>query len=247
MLDKNIEAIDGLPLIYINSINAVACSDLHLGYESVASKNGAFLPKKNLENIKAEVKKAIGLTDAKKLIITGDIKNDFSAMDLDEFNEMKEFAEYVKALGVKEIILIRGNHDNFVARVTDALGIHVFEEEYGIGRMLFSHGDEIPKSDGWDTLIMGHVHPDIALYSKLGVKEKVRCILYGNYGRRKKIVILPAMNYYASGVDANIDDISDMSPLLKCINIESLHAFGIGDAETLDFGRLADLRQIAKR
>ena len=51
ILEKNIEILEGLPVIYIKSLSAIVCSDLHLGYEGVVAERGTFLPKTNLNHI----------------------------------------------------------------------------------------------------------------------------------------------------------------------------------------------------
>src|SRR5208282_719419 len=108
-----------------------------------------------------------------------------------------EFVGYLKTeLAVKKIILIKGNHDNFIDQLRKPLGIEVYGQETLISDFLFFHGEELPKNKEGKILIMGHVHPAITLYNSLGVKEKLRCFLYGKMKDKREIIVVPAMNYF---------------------------------------------------
>ncbi len=246
-LNKEIELVDGLPVLYIKSLSAIACSDLHLGYEGVTADKGTFLPKVNLKRIKSTIKKAIDRTGAESIIIDGDIKNEFSDVHIEEFNEFHEFAFYLKKeLGLKRITLIKGNHDNFIERLKQPLGFEIYAQEALIGDYLFFHGEELPASRKGKMLIMGHVHPAIAIYNALGVKEKFSSFLYGKIKGGRELLVLPAMNYFAEGVSVNLDDIGRMAPVFRRLaDVDRLRAYCIGEGETMDFGLVGDLRKVA--
>lgn len=245
-LSRDLEIIEGYPILYIRSLNALVCSDLHLGYEGVMADKGTFLPKVNLKRIKRMLKTAIEKTGAKRVIIDGDIKNEFSKVHLEEFNELKELMDYLRdELKVEKTTLVKGNHDNFVDRIRHGLGIEIFSHEALIGEMLFFHGEGVPKTKRFKTLIMGHVHPAIALYNKLGVKEKLHCFLYGKSRNGADVVVLPAMNYFAEGVGVNLEDISEMAELFESdIDVRAMKAMCIGEGEILDFGTVGDLAKL---
>lgn len=238
-----IEILDGLPLIYIKELSALACADLHLGYEGVMSENGVFLPKINLKKIKEMLGKAIDEKKPKRLIVDGDIKNEFSKVHVEEFNELYELVNFLREKGLKEIILIKGNHDNFVDRLKNSLDIKVYKQEILIGDYLFFHGEQMPKSKKGRWLIMGHIHPAITLYDKLGSKEKMKCFLIGQFGD-KQVLVLPAMNYFAEGMSVNLEDPAEASPIFKELKVDSMRALCLGEGETLDFGEVGKLREI---
>ena len=242
-LNKNMEIIDGYPILYVKSLNALVCSDLHLGYEGVMAEKGTFLPKVNLRRVKKFLKAASEKTGARRIIIDGDIKNEFSKVHLEEFNEFRELVDYLRNdLEFEKITLVKGNHDNFVERIRPGLGIEVFAHEALLDGILFFHGEGMPKTKSFGTLIMGHVHPAIALYNKLGIKEKLHCFLYGKSRKGADVVVLPAMNYFAEGVGVNFEDISSMAPIFKSmVNVGGMEAFCIGEGETLDFGTVGEL------
>ncbi|MEM3841535.1 MAG: metallophosphoesterase [Candidatus Micrarchaeaceae archaeon] len=243
-LTDDIELIDGLPIAYIKSISSIVLSDLHLGYEGMMARRGVLSPKVNLKKIKSAVSAALERTSAEKVIVTGDIKNDFSDVDVEEFNELHEFIEFVKGKGASQL-LIKGNHDNFISRYRNAFGVVIKDEYAQVGSYLFFHGDELPKvSKSTRALIMGHEHPAIAVYNEAGRKEKLKCFLYGKY-MGLDILILPAICYFSTGTEVNIElKDSLLSPVFSKIDLDSMRAIAIGYGSTEDFGKVGDLRAL---
>ena len=239
------EALEGLPILFIKELSCIVCTDLHLGFEGVMADRGVFMPKANLGNIKAMIKKAVDMTQASSIIVDGDIKNEFSKVHTEEFNEFRDLIIYLREdVGIKRIILIKGNHDNFIDRLSAPLGFEVHRQEAIIGDFLFFHGEALPRSNGGSTLIMGHVHPSLSLFGSVGSREKLRCFLYGKLRDKRRIIILPAMNYYASGVDVNADGIEELSPVFgEMLDVNEMEAFCVGEGEILPFGKVSDLRK----
>ncbi|MCW6160544.1 MAG: metallophosphoesterase [Candidatus Micrarchaeales archaeon] len=244
MLTKDVELIDGLPIIYIKSLSALVCADLHLGYEGVMAKKGSLLPKVNLKSITESLAQALERTRAKQIIVDGDIKNEFSNVDQEEFNELYDFVQFAKEKKV-QLVLIKGNHDNFVERYKEPFKLVVYRQEAKIGKYLFFHGEEPPKdTSGVSMAIMGHEHPSIGIYNAVGTKEKVRCFLLGSY-RRVPLLVLPAINYYAAGTDVNIEPSRALlSPVFKHADIDRMKAIAIGYGSTIDFGVVGKLRNL---
>ncbi len=243
-LTDDVELLDGLPVAFIKSLDAIVVADLHLGYEGVMAKQGLFLPKVNLKKIFTIIKNAINKTQAKTIIVNGDIKNEFSKVDEEEFNELFDFINFVKQLDVS-LILIKGNHDNFVDRYKDPFKLKIYQQEAKLGDYLFFHGEELPNdlSSGVKMLIMGHEHPAIGIFNKAGKREKLRCFLFGTF-ENKSILVLPAMNYFASGTDINMTNKSDLlSPVFKRMNVDEMRAIATGYGSTMDFGTIYMLRE----
>ncbi|MGC8675964.1 MAG: metallophosphoesterase [Candidatus Micrarchaeia archaeon] len=242
-INNDVEVLDGLPLAYIKSLDALICADLHLGYEGVMAERGIFLPKANLSKIEQHLEKAKQVTGASTLVVAGDIKNEFSKVHVEEFNEFKEFVEFAKRNGLKRLVLIKGNHDNFIDKYKQPFGIEIYRQETLFGNYLIFHGEEMPHTNAGGFMIMGHVHPAVAVFNRIGSKEKLRCFLYGKTASKKQILILPAMNYYAENVEVNIEDVSELSPVFKSlVDVNTLEALCIGEGETLDFGSVGNLR-----
>lgn len=242
---KRAEIIDGLPLLYLGEISALACSDLHLGYEGVAADRGSFLPKVNLKRIKEVISEGVERTGATRLIVDGDIKNEFSKVHVEESNEFRELTGYLRnELKIGEVILIKGNHDNFIDRLGSTPGFRIYSQEALLSDTLFFHGEELPKSRQGSLLVMGHVHPAIVVYNSLGIREKLKCFLYGKLRDGREAIVLPAMNYFAEGVGVNSEDIREMAPIFRnMLDVNSMRALCIGEGETLDFGRIGKLKE----
>ncbi len=236
-----------MPIAYIKSIDAIICTDLHLGYEGVMSKNGVLLPKANLKSIESMIDSAIASTGASRLIVDGDIKNEFSGVDTEEFNELYDFVNFISEKRVS-LTLIKGNHDNFVERYKNTFGFQVHRQQHEYGNYLFIHGEEMPKPFGPQIkmLIMGHEHPAITIYTDAGKAEKVRCFLLGSYGHLP-LLVLPAMSYYSPGTPINITPKSELlAPVLQHADIDSMEAIAIGYGSTLRFGKIGELRRLAE-
>jgi uncharacterized protein len=245
-INDDVEILDGMPILYIKSMSAIVCTDLHLGYEGVVADKGTFLPKANLRHIKETIKRAVELRRPSRIIVDGDIKNEFSQVHVEEFNETHEFVNFLrKEMNLEAITLIKGNHDNFIERLKEPFRMELYTQEALVNGYLFFHGEELPSEQG-KILIMGHVHPSIAIYNRLGVKEKLKCFLMGKLKDGRGILILPAMNYFAEGFSVNMErGIGDLAPIFKkMLDIDAMEALCIGEGETLDFGTVGELRNI---
>ena len=242
-LNEDVELLDGLPVIFIKSISSLVIADPHLGYEGVMAKKGVLIPKVNLKHICTILEKAIKATGAKTLIVDGDIKNEFSTVDEEEFNELYDFINFLKEKKIS-MVLIKGNHDNFVERYKEPFKLEIHRQEAYIGGYLFFHGEELPVGVNKDTkmLVMGHEHPAIAIFNGVGKREKLRCFLYGKF-EGKDILVLPAISYFASGTDINAvpgDEL--LAPIFGKLSVDKMQAIAIGYGSTIDFGTISQLR-----
>lgn len=246
MLENDVELVDGLPIAYLKDIKALVLSDLHLGYEAAMAKRGMLAPRMNLGEILKMLSSAMTGRDVESIIVDGDIKNDFSDVDESEFNELLELAQFAKQRG-KKLVLIKGNHDNFVDRYKKPFGFVVHAQEARIGRYLFFHGEELPGDGAKESefLIMGHEHPAIGIYNEAGSQERLKCFLYGNY-KGKRLLVLPAANYFSQGTAVNIEPKSSLlAPIFKKAEINRMHAVALGYGSTIDFGAVGKLREAA--
>jgi putative SbcD/Mre11-related phosphoesterase len=252
MLTGDVELIEGLPVAHIRSIGALAVSDLHLGYEGALAKNGVFLPNANLRSILDILSRALSGRQIEKLIVVGDIKNEFSGVENAELNELNDLLSFLKSRGVS-LILIKGNHDNFIESYSKHLNITVHRDPVMIGTYLFVHGDKKLPATAMDTkpltLIIGHEHPSIGIPTKIRGVERLRCFLYGDYKENKfstKILVLPAIGYFETGIDINLHRSARAVPsLLGPKAQESLTAIAIGYGSTINFGKVGKLRRLA--
>lgn len=246
-IDRDVELLDGLPIAHISSINAIVVSDMHLGYEGHMAKSGVFIPKANLKKILSDLDKGIRKSKASKIIVAGDIKNEFSGVEQDEFNELYDIIKFCRDRKV-ELILIKGNHDNFIDRYKKPFSLEIFDREARIGDYHIFHGDRIPKLAGKvpRMLIAGHEHPSIGVVNSIGRMERLRCFVLGKY-KGTRMLVLPAISYFATGSDINTRPESRLlSPVLKSMDLDRAHAIAVGYGSTIDFGTIGRLRKIAQ-
>jgi len=179
--------------------------------------------------------------------VVGDIKNDFSGVIPEELNELREIAGFIRGKGAA-LELVMGNHDNFIAKYSGALGIKVQSTQLSVSGYLFAHGDEELEEADADisTVIIGHEHPSIGIRSKVGTLERLRCFLYGKVtysGKKVDLLVLPAVGYFETGSDINLHSKRRiLSPILKKIDVDRMEAIAVGHGATLNFGRIGDLR-----
>jgi hypothetical protein len=210
------ETINGYRAIFVERLNAVVISDLQLGEELyLAEERGVFIPQIQLNEMKKDISEILKLTSAKKLIINGDFKHEFGEASRQEWREVKEFVGLVQRK-VKDIILVRGNHDNYLLTIASHIGLKVFDPFYLEEKIIFTHGHKkIKYPQNVETVVIGHEQP--ALILKRGFdKIKTPCLLYGKVKDGKNFICLPAFSPLASGVAINSASSEDLlSPILR--------------------------------
>ncbi len=84
-----IEIIEPYPAIYITSLDTIVISDLHLGYEGVmAEYHGLFIPRTQFKKELNALEKMNEIKKASTIVLTGDIKHEFSETTYIEFKEV---------------------------------------------------------------------------------------------------------------------------------------------------------------
>lgn len=253
----DIEIIGAQPCLYLRAIDAIVIADLHLGYEVVrAEMDGITIPrfqgKQLLETMQA-ILAALAAQKAKAgtLIILGDIKHEFSETSYHEYREVSDFLDFL-ARRFQKIIIVKGNHDNFIIRATRKFpNVEVHEDITlgGRGGFYFAHGHrpiDVRRvgASGASWIIIGHEHPAIALRDSLGIKEKVKAFLHGKIGsggrglglgpdsKSKNLIVLPALSPLAYGTAVNETPQRELlSPLLQEHGVDNLSAVGLIEGE----------------
>ena len=114
---NKIETIEPFPAIKINSLDLIAIADLHLGYETAAAEQGIFIPKIQYKKTIQNINKILSEKKAKRILINGDIKHEFTETKYHEYKEVDNLLKYLQKR-FEEIIIIKGNHDTFISRIT---------------------------------------------------------------------------------------------------------------------------------
>lgn len=241
-----IKIINSYPAIYLEKLSLIAISDLQLGEELYLAEQGVFVPQVQLKEILKELKEIFKKVKPKGLIINGDLKHEFGEASSQEWREVKKLVDFLKKK-VKKIILVRGNHDNYLLTIASKLGLKVFDPFYLIDEILFTHGHkliEFPKEA--KIVVIGHEQPAILLAHGYD-RVKIPCFLYGKLKDGRKLICLPAFSPLASGVAINtIEKEELLSPILKeKADFENLIPIGIDkEVGILKFPKLKSLKNL---
>ena len=233
------EIIGNYPAIYFPELDLIAISDLHLGLEASMTSRGNYVPEFQLTQIKEELKDIKKETGCNRILLNGDLKNQYST----SYSEKSEIDELVSFLtsNFEDVIIVKGNHDTFIENLLEEHDLRPLEQ-YEQDGVLFTHGDESPEQD-WDTIVIGHEHPALALEDEIGVTEKVDALLH--LDSEKEIFVLPAYSPISNGSEINRMNSSELlSPILKDFDIGEFQAYAISrEAGVFDFGTIQNLNK----
>ncbi len=236
------EIIDSLPAVYFKEIDTVAVADLHLGLEASMVSKGYYVPEFQLDKVKQELNKCFELTQASRIVLNGDLKNEFST-NYSEKKEVSKLLEFLKRI-FDQVVVIKGNHDLFLEETVQGEGLEL-KESFLKNGVLFVHGHEkIDVSGKYHTVVIGHEHPALALEDDIGHVEKFPCLLHGENDEGLELIVLPAFSHVANGSEVNNMKASSLlSPVLKNkVGLDSMNAIAVSrEGGVYDFGRLSKL------
>jgi putative SbcD/Mre11-related phosphoesterase len=210
-------------------------SDIHLGYESEAESEGAFLPRVQLKYALQDIKDAVASHSIRRLVIAGDLKHKFEALSWQERVEIEKFIKTVYSYGVEEIILVRGNHDTFIKGLLSNLNVRIVEDLIELGNNIaVTHGHMILEKETlekFDVIIMGHEHPVVAV--KMGGATVSRFPVFQLMPLDccdTKLLVMPALGVYQSGNPISFDRNGYLSPIIKKYGKPELSQLYISDS-----------------
>lgn len=212
--------------------------DLHLGYEEAMNRSGVFVTREMYNEMIKEFDEMFGfLGKVDKIVLLGDVKHAFSGNLRQEWNDVFRLIEYLKGK-CSELIVLRGNHDNYLVNIARKGEIEV-EKNYFWKGFMFLHGD-VDSDELYDEKvkywIMGHVHPAIKISDGNKI-EKYKCFLAGKY-KGREVIILPSFFSLVIGSDVR-EDIN----VPWEFNIDNFDVKIVGEKfEVLDFGKLKKIR-----
>ena len=246
ILNSNIKLV-GLGL-YLEDIETLVVADLHLGYEQALSERGIHLPPIQLRQIRKILNIMITEVKPSNLIIAGDVKHEFGSALRQEWSEVIDLFEWLKALGIKSHV-VRGNHDNFLIPILKKLEVPLHDPYYKVGRYLFIHGHKPLSPEAYaqdvELIIMGHEHPAVLISDELGIRLKFKCFLRGQIDD-KELIVLPAISPLMPGTEVNIiDGRRILSPILLQVNLDYFRVYVVDmTAGIFDFGTVNLLKSM---
>ncbi|PIN75036.1 phosphoesterase [Candidatus Woesearchaeota archaeon CG10_big_fil_rev_8_21_14_0_10_37_12] len=232
-LTKDVFAVD--VCTYLPEHKAVIIADIHLGFEERLKRQGVLVPRVQFKNIIKRLEWILKQVDVKRVILNGDIKEEFGGISDQEWREVKRLIEFFRKKKIK-IIAVKGNHDTILGPLARKFDINEVKE-VRFKDLLIAHGDEVPKKLE-KTIIIGHEHPAIRLKDKQKV-EKFKCFIKGKY-KKSTLIVQPSMKTLQEGTD--VLEGKFLSPLLS--NVSDFEVFIVDDEthDVLAFGNVKDLK-----
>jgi putative SbcD/Mre11-related phosphoesterase len=206
--------IEGVPALYVEELDAIVLADIHLGYEEAMAKQGVYLPRMQLNHKIDVVRRARDSVDASVLVIDGDLKHEFSRLLRQEKLETAQFLTRAFQLGFKRIIVVRGNHDNYIKNLVTDLGGE-FVEDLELNDILITHGHKNLEEPGrYNYVIIGHEHPALQV-NVGGAKTKFPVFLLAPLKEGGRLIVLPAAGKYQLGNNISLDKSAYLSPITR--------------------------------
>ena len=168
--------------------STLLAADLHWGKVEVFQRHGIPVPRGVLTDDLARLTSAIELTQAKRLLILGDLIHATSGLTPDVVEEVSRWRESQNVY----FHLIRGNHDK---KLIVPLSWRIDEQSSQVSEddFIFSH-DEV-KSETKQFVWNGHLHPMARLNGR-GDSLRLPCFFV-----KKNCAQLPAFSFFTGGVD----------------------------------------------
>jgi putative SbcD/Mre11-related phosphoesterase len=234
-LDADIELLPGGAVV-LRKTNAVVVADLHLGSEAALEHEGLSLPRVQARKIGAYLRSVVEAIGPDQLIIAGDLKHNFSRNLSQEWTEVSDFVNAISE--IVDIVVVRGNHDNFLSTILGEMNIPL-RSKYCMGGYTIVHGHAESSVEG--PVIMGHIHPSIALRDDVGAGLKSPCFLHDE---SRGMLVLPALSIVSPGVDIVGTTCADsMSPLVAPSGLGGFVPLAFSGSKPLVFPTVAELRR----
>ncbi len=196
--------------IWIPEISAVVVADIHLGYES-GLFDEPFYPRMQFRDVAERMERLIERYSPETVIIDGDLKHEFSSMPYGEFRDVGDFLDILEG---RRVLLVRGNHDNFIVGYLKKRGVEV-ADEMELGRFFFVHGHRGAKIPENRLVIMGHEHPVVRIRDEVGGRALFPCFFV-----TERLILLPAFSEISGGTDF-LERRSFLSPILSSGRIKT--------------------------
>lgn len=219
--------------VWYEKEKTVLVTDFHLGYESVLREDGISLPAFQKEKLLDRLANIKNRYDPDSLIVLGDFKHNFGRIGSQEFKELLDIMDYL--MEDSSLIMIKGNHDNYLENYTNMKGVPLYEEKIVLDGMTLTHGHLDVRCKG--LLIMGHEHPAIEIKDEVGSTLKYPCFLYNP---KCKVLVLPAIDPLSEGRDV-IESNYFFSKNLDHLDPYDFHVYAISEDGLLNFRRVRDV------
>lgn len=230
--------ICGLSL-YLEKEEALVFGDLHLGIEEEYNELGYMIPRFQYGDIVDHLEEVFSLTDPSRVIINGDLKQEFGRISKQEWQEVLDLLSFIEG-ECEDIYLIKGNHDTILGPIAKKGNVKISSSYYFSSiKTYLCHGHVIPVDEDYqesELVVIGHDHPALALRDGLRV-ERVKCFLVGKYDD-KDLIQIPSLSFVTEGTD--ITQEKPLSPFMQG-DLFSFNAYCVAEDRLFDFGKIGDI------
>lgn len=214
--------------------DSLIISDLHIGYESVLEDTGIHLPRIQTMKISEMLLELLERFEPSRIIVLGDFKHEFSRNLNQEWADIRHLLKLMTEWA--DVLLIKGNHDNYLANITSRLDIPLVES-FSLNGISLIHGHHSSSSR---PLVMGHEHPSIRLFDPVGASISLPCFLHDPHD---KLTVMPAFSPLATGTDVSVAEKDDfLSPILRIKKTDSMEVYACSEVGLLYLGTISQLR-----
>ncbi len=213
-LERGLAIIQGAPALLHEPSSTLIVADIHLGYEEAMARTGVFLPRLQLPKALDILGPLIKEFRVKRVIVNGDLKHAFNKLLKQEASETVKLVDAIHGAGASEVILVRGNHDNFVQGLLKKLGVDVVDDYLDLGNgVVLSHGHKHVDTD-FEVLVIGHEHPAVQI-NVGGGKVKYPAFLIVPLESGVTVLVLPALGSYQTGNPVSLSRSQYLSPIIR--------------------------------
>lgn len=213
----------------------VVFGDLHLGYESALEEEGMYIPRMNTDSIRDAINNILSEYEPKRVVLLGDIKHDFKRSKREAQREVTMIMELL--MEAADVIVIKGNHDNFLQNILSGLGLLAVDYVDMAGfRMEHGHQDSKVRP-----VIIGHEHPSVRIPGEMGGGMKIQCFVHQ---KEEGIIVLPPFSPFSSGNDLVPDGKAIMAPALSSSDHQEADLYGVSEVGIIRLGKLKDVFDI---
>ncbi len=173
-----IKFITNYPAALITDKKILVISDIHIGLESELGSAGVRIHKQ-IEKFQEILYKLIELTDAKTLVILGDVKHKVPGATMQELRDIPKFLQNLSSK--VKVIITKGNHDDYLETMVPT-GVKIYGSKgFKIGKYGFFHGHAKPGKTllKCDQLFIGHLQPSVEFRDGFGYATRQQVWLKG--------------------------------------------------------------------
>jgi len=222
--------------LHVPAERTVVVADLHIGYESSLEAEGVHIPRIQTAAIRDGLLNIIDRLSPDRLVVLGDLKHEFGRNLGQETRDVRSVLDAVRDR--VEVVLVKGNHDNFLESIVSRIEVPVVPEYCAAGvDMVHGH-----KECGRRPLVIAHEHPSVRLFDSVGAFIKLPCFALL---RKERLLVMPAFGPLTSGTDLTRATANDrLSPMLKGRDMSGAEIFACSEIGLLPLGRLSSLESL---